>query len=487
MIYILINNKLKINSMSQHTSNHHAKSETGIEGLDQITGGGLPAGLISLAYGNPGSGKTILAMQYLVHGALKLEEHGLLVTFEENTDELNQNFSSLGINLANLISKGSLCVEHVDLDDEFSESGDFTLEGLQIRISHLVKKHAVKRIVIDGIEALLSRFNAEALVRNELRKLMRWLRKMGVTTLFTGEISDSGSKHGFEAYLADCVLMLDHRVIDQLATRRLRVIKYRGSSHGQNEYPFLITKNGLSILPITSLLLGHQVFTTRVSTGLDFLDASMQGGYYKGSSILVSGSPGSGKSTMAAHFTDTTCKAGKRCLYLAFEESPDQIIRNMKSINIALDTHISNGSLLIHSTRPTRQGLEAHLIEIQALLNSFKPDCVVVDPVTNFITVGSAIDVRLMFIRMVDLFKSTGITSMFVALHHFDSFNSDSIHSVSSLMDTWISVSNDVENGVSQRSMLVIKSRGTEHNTQIAPFNITSQGIQLVNSSNSST
>ncbi|OYY79975.1 MAG: hypothetical protein B7Y34_06710, partial [Methylophilales bacterium 16-45-9] len=223
MFYILINNKLKINSMSQHTSNHHAKSETGIEGLDQITGGGLPAGLISLAYGNPGSGKTILAIQYLVHGALKLEEHGLLVTFEENAEELNQNFSSLGINLDNLISKGNLCVEHVDLDDEFSESGDFTLEGLQIRISHLVKKHAVKRIVIDGIEALLSRFNAEALVRNELRKLMRWLRKMGVTTLFTGEISDSGSKHGFEAYLADCVLMLDHRVIDQLATRRLRV------------------------------------------------------------------------------------------------------------------------------------------------------------------------------------------------------------------------------------------------------------------------
>jgi circadian clock protein KaiC len=471
--------------MSQAKLNTRSKSRTGIKGLDEITGGGLPEGLITLAYGNPGSGKTILGIEYLVHGAIALEEPGLLVTFEENSNELSQNFASLGIDLAKLMANNSLAIEHIDLDDEFTESGDFTLDGLQIRISHLVKKNHVKRIVIDGIEALLSRFNAEAIIRNELRKLMRWLRKLGVTTLFTGEISDSGSRHGFEAYLADCVLMLDHRVIDQLATRRLRVIKFRGSSHGQNEYPFLITENGLCILPITSLLLEHQVFTTRVPTGLAFLDDTMQGGYYKGSSVLVSGSPGSGKSTLSAHFTDATCKAGKRCLYLAFEEAPNQIVRNMQSIGISLAQHISAGNLLIHSTRPTRQGLEAHLIEIQTLLEKFKPDCIVVDPVTNFITAGSAIDVRLMFIRMVDLFKNAGVTSMFVALHSIHDHKSESIHSVSSLMDTWIAVNNDIVDGKAQRAMLVIKSRGTAHNNESVPFNITNHGIELVNNSNS--
>ncbi len=460
---------------------HQIKSKTGIQGLDEITGGGLPAGLITLAYGNPGSGKTILGIEYLVYGATAQQEPGLLVTFEENSNELSQNFASLGIDLSKLIADNSLAIEHIDLDDEFTESGDFTLDGLQIRISHLVKKNNVKRIVIDGIEALLSRFNAEAIIRNELRKLMRWLRKLGVTTLFTGEISDSGTKHGFEAYLADCVLMLDHRVIDQLATRRLRVIKYRGSSHGQNEYPFIISENGLCILPITSLLLEHQVFTTRVPTGLDFLDESMQGGYYKGSSVLVSGSPGSGKSTLAAHFTDATCRDGKRCLYLAFEEAPNQIIRNMQSIGILLDDHINSGKLLIHSTRPTRQGLEAHLIEIQTLLDQFKPDCIVVDPVTNFITAGSAIDVRLMFIRMVDLFKNAGVTSMFVALHSIHDHKSESIHSVSSLMDTWITVNNDIVSGKAQRALLVIKSRGTAHNNESVAFNITNNGIELNN------
>ncbi|MES2547703.1 MAG: circadian clock protein KaiC [Pseudomonadota bacterium] len=460
---------------------HQIKSKTGIQGLDEITGGGLPAGLITLAYGNPGSGKTILGIEYLVYGATAQQEPGLLVTFEENSNELSQNFASLGIDLTKLIADNSLAIEHIDLDDEFTESGDFTLDGLQIRISHLVKKNNVKRIVIDGIEALLSRFNAEAIIRNELRKLMRWLRKLGVTTLFTGEISDSGTKHGFEAYLADCVLMLDHRVIDQLATRRLRVIKYRGSSHGQNEYPFIISENGLCILPITSLLLEHQVFTTRVPTGLGFLDKSMQGGYYKGSSVLVSGSPGSGKSTLAAHFTDATCRDGKRCLYLAFEEAPNQIIRNMQSIGILLDDHINSGKLLIHSTRPTRQGLEAHLIEIQTLLDQFKPDCIVVDPVTNFITAGSAIDVRLMFIRMVDLFKNAGVTSMFVALHSIHDHKSESIHSVSSLMDTWITVNNDIVAGKAQRALLVIKSRGTAHNNESVAFNITNNGIELNN------
>lgn len=466
--------------------NRQQKSITGIQGLDEITGGGLPKGLITLAYGNPGSGKTILGIEYLVHGAEEMNENGLLVTFEENKNELNQNFASLGMDLAKLVANNSLAIEHIDLDDEFTESGDFTLDGLQIRISHLVKKNNIQRIVIDGIEALLTRFNAEAIIRHELRKLMRWLRKLGVTTLFTGEISDSGSKHGFEAYLADCVLMLDHRVIDQLATRRLRIIKYRGSSHGQNEYPFLITENGLCILPITSLQLEHQVFKSRVPTGLTFLDDSMQGGYYRGSSILVSGTPGSGKSTLAAHFANVNCMAGKRCLYIAFEESPNQIVRNMKSVNILLDKHIKSGNLLIHATRPTRQGIEAHLIEIQLLLEQFKPDCIVVDPVTNFITAGSEIDVRLMFIRMVDLFYNAGVTSMFVALHHMSDKKSENVNSVSSLMDTWIAVNNDIINGESQRAMIVIKSRGTAHNNKSIPFCISNNGIELIKTANCS-
>ncbi len=469
--------------MTQKKINHRAKSITGIKGLDEITGGGLPEGLITLAYGNPGSGKTILGVEYLVHGALQQQEAGLLLTFEESATELADNFASLGIDLESLIQKNLLAVEHIDLDEEFTESGDFTLDGIQIRINHLVKKNNIKRVVIDGIEALLSRFSAEAIIRNELRKLMRWLHKLGVTTLFTGEISENQSKHGFEAYLADCVIMLDHRMTEQLATRRLRVIKFRGSSHGQNEYPFLITENGLCILPITSLLLEHQVFKTRIPTGLSFLDDSMQGGYYKGSSILVSGTPGAGKSTVAAHFTNGNCMAGHRCLYLAFEEAPHQICRNMQSVNIDLDTHIKAGHLLIHSTRPTKQGLEAHLIEIQTLIEKFQPDCVVVDPVTNFITAGADIDVRLMFIRMVDLFKAAGITSMFVALYHMNDHRSENIQSVSSLMDTWIAVNNDIINGQAQRALLVIKSRGTAHNNQMVPFKIGQNGIELINGS----
>ena len=469
--------------MTQTINNHREKSKTGIKGLDEITGGGLPKGLITLAYGNPGSGKTILGIEYLVHGAIEEQEAGLMLTFEESAIELVDNFASLNIDLNRLSQHGQLTIEHIDLEDEFTESGDFTLDGLQIRISYLVKKNNVKRIVIDGIEALLTHFSSEAVIRNELHKLMRWLRKLGVTTIFTSEMSESSTKHGFEAYLADCVLMLDHRVIDQLATRRLRIIKYRGSSHGQNEYPFLITQNGLCILPITSIELEHQVFSTRVPTGLSFLDATMQGGYYKGSSVLVSGSPGSGKSTAAAHFVDTNCKAGNRCLYLAFEEAPNQICRNMQSVNIDLNAHIQAGSLRVHSTRPTKQGLEAHLIEIQMLLETFQPDCVVVDPVTNFITAGSNIDVRLMFIRMVDLFKAAGITSMFVALHHADDNRNESIQSISSLMDTWITLNNDIVNGQAQRALLVVKSRGTAHNNQVVPLQVGQNGIELANSS----
>lgn len=469
--------------MSQISTNNSIKSPTGIRGLDEITGGGLPEGLITLVYGNPGSGKTILGIEYLANGIQKYNEPGLLITFEENANELIHNFASLGINLVQLTNQNKLVIEHIDLDDDFSESGDYTLDGLQIRISHLIKKNKVKRLVIDGVEALLTRFNAEGIIRNELRRLMRWLRKLGVTTIFTGEIGESGSKHGFEAYLADCVLMMDHRVIDQLATRRLRVIKFRGSSHGQNEYPFLITNKGLCILPITSLLLENQVFKTRVPTGLEFLDNAMQGGYYKGSSILVSGSPGSGKSTLAAHFANATCNKGQRCLYLAFEESANQICRNMLSINIPLEKHIQEQNLKIHSTRPTRQGLEAHLIEIQSLIEEFKPDSIIVDPVTNFITAGSAIDVRLMFIRMVDIFKNAGITSMFIALHHMSDNTAESIHSVSSLMDTWISVNNDIINGKAQRAMLIIKSRGTSHNNEVTKFDIKKDGISLANKS----
>lgn len=425
-------------------------------------------------------------MEYLVHGALLYQETGLLLTFEENTEELAENFASLDTDLKDLIQQNNFFIEHINLDEEFTESGDFTLDGLQIRISYIVKLNNIKRIVIDGIEALLCRFSSEAIIRNELRKLMRWLRKLGVTTLFTGELSEEQSKHGFEAYLADCVIMLDHRMTEQLATRRLRVVKFRGSSHGQNEYPFLITDNGLCILPVTSLMLDHKVFTSRVPTGLSFLDSTMQGGFYRGSSILVSGTPGSGKSTLSAHFANANCIAGDRCLYLAFEEAPNQICRNMQSINIDLTTHIKSGRLHIHSTRPTKQGLEAHLIEIQKLIEKFKPNCIVVDPVTNFITIGADIDVRLMFIRMVDLFKAAGITSMFVALYHINDNRSESNQSVSSLMDTWIVVNNDIINGKAQRALLVVKSRGTAHNNEVIPFKIDQNGIESVINSNSS-
>lgn len=465
--------------MSKLIINSPPKSATGIKGLDEITGGGLPAGLITLVYGNPGSGKTILGVEYLVNGIQNCDEPGLLVTFEESAIELTRNFSSLGINLDQLIHQNKLAIEYVDLNDDFSESGDYTLDGLQITISHLIKQNKIKRLVIDGIEALLSRFNAENIIRNELRKMMRWLRKLGITTIFTGEIGESGSKHGFEAYLADCVLVMDHRVIDQLATRRLRIMKFRGSAHGQNEYPFLITKKGLCILPITSLELESQVFTSRVLTGLSQLDEAMQGGYYKGSSILISGSPGSGKSTLAAHFANATCINNQRCLYLAFEEASNQICRNMLTINLPLEKHIKEGNMMIHSTRPTRLGLEAHLIEIQSLIDEFQPDSVVVDPVTNFITAGSTVDIRLMFIRMVDMFKNAGITSMFTALHHMSENNAGGIHSVSSLMDTWISVNNDKINGKAQRSLTIIKSRGTAHNDEVIQFSIGANGIKL--------
>ncbi|MEA5114457.1 MAG: circadian clock protein KaiC [Geobacteraceae bacterium] len=458
------------------------KSSTGIKGLDEITGGGLPQGRPTLVCGGTGCGKTLLGMEFLVRGALQHGEPGVFMSFEEKTEELAKNFASLGFDLSDLAARGLLAFDYVHIEkSEIEETGEYDLEGLFIRLGHAIESIGAKRVVLDTIEALFSGLSNETVLRAELRRLFLFLKTKGVTAIVTGEQGDNTlTRHGLEEYVADCVILLNHSVTEQIATRRLRIIKYRGSAHGTNEYPFLIDEQGFSVMPISSLGLDHAASVERISTGIARLDTMMGGkGFYRGSSILVSGTAGTGKSSMAAHFVDAACRRGERCVYFAFEESRNQIIRNMRSIGIDLEQWVDRGLLQFQNSRPTLYGLEMHLVTMHKVIEAFAPALVVIDPISNLVAAASQSEVKSMLSRLIDYLKMkqitafcTDLTAVGVSLERTDI-------GVSSLMDTWILLQVMEGSGERNRGLCILKSRGMEHSNQVREFCLSDKGIQL--------
>ncbi|MHB8139413.1 MAG: circadian clock protein KaiC [Smithellaceae bacterium] len=459
------------------------KCPTGIKGLDEITKGGLPKGRPTLICGSAGCGKTLFAMEFLLRGALDFGEPGVFMTFEETPADLAKNFISLGFDINDMMSRGLIAMDHVYIErSEIEETGEYDLEGLFIRLGNAIDSVGAKRVVLDTIEALFSGLSNAAIIRAELRRLFHWLKERGVTAIVTGESGDKMlTRYGLEEYVADCVILLDFRIDEQISTRRLRIIKYRGSSHGADEYPFLIDEGGLSILPITSLGLDYPVSSQRVSTGVSKLDAMLEGkGFYRGSTILISGTAGTGKTSLAATFADATCRRGERCLYFAFEESPSQIIRNMASIGMDLAQWVKKGLLRFHSVRPSLYGLEMHLLTFHKVINEFSPTVFIVDPISNLSAAGTTTEVKSILTRLIDYLKMTNITTFLTDLTRYEGNLEHTSEEISSLIDTWLLVRDIELNGERNRGLYILKSRGMAHSNQIQEFLLTNQGIDLI-------
>ncbi|MFA6224543.1 MAG: circadian clock protein KaiC [Desulfomonilaceae bacterium] len=459
------------------------KCVTGIQGFDEISGGGLPQGRPTLVCGSPGCGKTLLGMEFLVRGALEYGEPGVFISFEETEEELKRNFFSTGFDLQGLIDRNKIVIDHVWIDrSEIEETGEYDLDGLFIRLASAIDQIGAKRVVLDTIEALFSGFSNEGILRSELRRLFRWLKDKGLTAIITAERGkDTLSRQGLEEYVADCVILMDHRVVGQISTRRLRIVKYRGSTHGADEYPFLISPTGIWLVPITSLSLNHEASEDRVGTGISALDTMLGGkGYYRGSSILVSGTAGTGKTSLASHFIDSVCSSGERTLFVSFEESPKQIVRNMKSIGINLDHWLENGLLKFHSMRPSQYGLESHLSIIHMAIDEFKPAAVVIDPISSFVAQGPASEVKEMVLRLIDFLKTSSITALCTDLIHGGIALEQTEVGMSSIMDTWLLLRSQECGGERNRTFYIAKSRGMKHSHQIREFRLTDSGVELV-------
>lgn len=459
------------------------KTPTGIAGLDEITGGGLPAGRPTLVCGSAGCGKTLFAMEFLVGGAVAFGEPGVFVSFEESAEDLTENVRSLGFDLEDLIQRQKLVLDYVHVErSEIEETGEYDLEGLFLRLGWAIDSVGAKRVVLDSLEVLFGGLGNEGILRAELRRLFRWLKEKGVTAVVTGERGHGTlTRHGLEEYISDCVILLDHRVSNLLATRSLRVVKYRGSVHGTNEYPFLIDDRGIEVLPITSVALAHSASTERIPTGVQGLDEMLGGqGYFRTSSVLVSGTAGTGKSSLAAHFVDACCRRGERCVYFAFEESMSQVVRNMRSIGIDLEPWIHQGLLAFHAARPSLQGLERHLVTMDRVIRKFQPRVVVVDPITNLLSIGSDAEVSAMLMRLIDSLKMQQITSLFTSLTQGGAALEQTDVGISSLMDTWLLLRQSEANGERNRVLYVLKSRGMAHSNQLREVRLSDQGMQLV-------
>src|SRR5580692_3616245 len=461
------------------------KISTGIEGLNEITEGGFPKGRPTLICGSAGSGKTVLAIQFLIKGIIEDNEPGVFMSFEESANDLIQNVRSLGFDLERSIAQKKLKIDYVRVErSEIQETGEYDLEGLFIRLNHAIDSIGAKRVVLDTIESLFSGLNNTAILRSEIRRLFQWLRQKGVTTIITGERGDTTlTRQGLEEYVSDCVILLDFRVIEQIATRRLRIVKDRGSTHGTNEYPFLIDETGVSVLPIPSLKLVHTTSTEIISTGLPGLDKLFHGGgYYRGNCTLITGSAGTAKTILAAYFALGSCMRKEKVLYFSFEESPDQFVRNMASVGINLKPYIRSKLLLIHSSRPSLHGLEMHLLSLHKYIREFQPDTVIIDPISSLVTIGSSGDVRAMLARLMDMLKMHQISSLFTSLSQEQSLNGYEFaeEAIYSLVDTWVKVRNEETNNSLIRSLYIEKSRGMGHTSEIRDFIVTDKGIRIM-------
>jgi circadian clock protein KaiC len=463
------------------------KVPSGIKGFDDITGGGLPKGRPALVSGGPGCGKTLFAMEFIARGITDYHEPGMFLAFEEKTGDLEKNFISMGFDLGKMVAEKKLALDNIYLDrSEIEETGEYNLEGLFIRLGSLIDSVGAKRVAIDTLEALFSGFSNEAILRSELRRLFLWLKDRGVTAVVTGERGDHTiTKYGLEEYVADCVITLDHRITNQIATRRLRIVKYRGSSHGTDEYPFLISADGISVLPITSMSLTHEASTEKISSGIPRLDAMLGGnGYYRGSSVLVSGQAGTGKTSLAAKFAESTCKRGEKCLFFLFEESESQVRRNMKSIGIDLDPWVDQGLLRFQAIRPTAYSLEMHLSMMLKLISESSPSAVVVDPISNLYPVGDDIQIRSMLMRLIDYIKGLQVTGLFTNLTTGFVAGAYAVEAtqahVSSLMDTWLLLKNVEGNGERNRVFSIVKARGLAHSNQVREFVLSDKGIEIL-------
>ncbi|MDZ7625941.1 MAG: circadian clock protein KaiC [Ignavibacteriaceae bacterium] len=459
------------------------KSPTSIQGFDEITGGGLPKGRPTLVCGGAGCGKTLFAMEFIVRGAKIYNEPGVFISFEETEQELTANVASLGFDLNGLIKQKKIWLEHIHVErGEIENNGESDLKELFVRIHHAIESIGAKRVVLDTIELLFSELPNPFAVRTELRRLFTWLKKKRVTTIVTGEKGDATlTRQGLEEYVSDCVILLDHRVTQQSSVRRLRIVKYRGSTHGTNEYPFIIDEEGFSVLPVTSLGLDHISSIERISTGVPRLDTMMSGkGYFRGSTILISGSAGTGKTSLAAKFVEAACKRGERVLYFAFEESPSQFMRNMSSIGINLEQWVKKGLLNFHATRPTLHGLEHHLSTTINLINRVHPQIVVLDPIDSFVMGDNKTEVKIMLLRIVDYLKMHNITAVFASLSNGGEYQGITDAAISSLIDTWLLLRDIEIGGERNRGLYILKSRGMDHSNQIREFKLTNKGIELL-------
>jgi circadian clock protein KaiC len=460
-----------------------AKCSTGIQGLDEITYGGLPWGRPTLICGKTGCGKTLMAMEFLVRGAVQYNEPGVFMSFEESAAELKQNFASLGWDLEALSLQKKIAIAYVHIDrSQIEETGEYDLEALFMRLGHAIDSIQAKRVVLDTLEVLFGSLKNTGILRSELERLFSWLKAKGVTAIVTSESGENTlTRHGLEEYVSDCVIFLDRRINNELSTRRLQIIKYRGSRHGSNEYPFLIDQNGISVLPLTSVGLDYEVSIERISTGIDRLDKMLGGaGYFRGSSILITGTAGTGKSSLCAQFANTTCQRGERCLYIAFEESANQIIRNMRSLGIDLESWVKKSLLQFQALRPSFYSLEMHLVKLHQLVQEFQPSVIILDPISSLEYSGSNSQVKSFMMRLVDLLKSQQITTLFTYLASSGQPLEQTEIGISSLMDTWLMLRDQEYNGERNRLIYILKSRGMEHSNQVREFRLTNSGLQLV-------
>ena len=463
-----------------------SKCLTGIKGFDEITEGGIPRNRITLVSGSTGTGKTLLGIDFLINGAAKHDERGVFMSFEENQDELFEDVASLNFDLRSLVTDKKILLEYVLLERrDVQSAGEFNLEGLFVRLELAIDSIGAKRVVLDSVDSLFAGVTDVGILRLEIKRLFRWLKDKNVTALITGETTQGTyTRHGLEAYISDCIIFVDNRVRDQISTRRMRVIKYRGSNHGANEYPFVIDENGLSVIPITSAGLDQPGSSERLSTGIPSLSAMFNGGgYTRGSTVLVSGTAGTGKTSLAAAFAVESCKRGERCLFLSYEESPGQLIENLSSIGFDLASLVESGMLLIVSTRPSFFGLEMHLLDLYKMLAEFKPRAVVIDPLTSLIGQGNHMEIESMLTRMIDSLKSNGITGFFTSLVSSTRQNDNSGEiGVSSLIDTWIVVREleESEGRKRIRGLYIVKSRGMGHSSDVHKLVMSDSGMSLM-------